>query len=59
MTVQPVFKARDATINNHKYYVMQKDLFVKTKLNQNVLITELSGTILCDYRCLTVIWLLI
>lgn len=48
MTVQPVFKARDATINNHKYYVMQKDLFVKTKLNQNVLITELSGTILCD-----------
>lgn len=48
MTVQPVFKARDATINNHKYYVLEKGLFAKTKLSQNVLIAALSGTILCN-----------
>lgn len=48
MTEQPVFKARYASINNHKYNVMQKDLFVKTKLSENVLIAGLSGTILCN-----------
>ena len=50
MTKQPVFKARYGAIKNHKHHVMQKDLSVEPKLSQNVLITGLSGTVLCNWK---------
>lgn len=48
MTKQPVFKVRYGAIKNHKYHVMEKDLSVKPKLSQNVLIAGISGTVLCN-----------
>lgn len=50
MTKQPVFKVRYGAIKNHKYHVMEKDLSVKPKLSQNVLIAGISGTVLCNWK---------